>query len=53
MIFDGGLDIELGKAEVENCVNRGETKVKSIVKENTVYKKIHCKGKSFIEGDPL
>ena len=28
IIFDGGLDIELGKAEAETGVNRGETKVK-------------------------
>ena len=35
IIFDGGLDIEL---------KRGETKVKTLIKENPVYKEIHCKG---------
>ena len=28
IMFDGGLDIEPGKAEAETGVNRGETKVK-------------------------
>ena len=28
IIFDGGLDIEPGKAEAETGVSRGETKVK-------------------------
>ena len=34
IIFDGGLDIELGKAEAETGVNKGETKVKSVIKKN-------------------
>ena len=42
IIFDGGLDIEPGKAEAETGVNRGETKVKSLIKENPVYKEIYC-----------
>ena len=44
IIFDGGLHIELGKAEDETGVNRGETKVTTTIKENPVCKEIHGKG---------
>ena len=34
IIFYGGLDVELGKAAAEICVNMNKTMIKSLIKWN-------------------